>query len=122
MDERIKKAIDLSSYRISLFNKKESIKSKVDTMLLHAINGGVFTISTDLISFVKTLLDLGKDRMVLIDNNGNPIEIFNPESFFQDIVDKYFQATNYYHNDYTKLKKARSVADQFKDLFEEEKK
>lgn len=118
MDERIKKALDFSSYRITLFNTKENIRTKVDSMLLHAVNGGIFQVNTDLISFVKAVIDMEKDSVVLIDNNGNPIEIIDPKKFLDDIFDRYFQATNFYHSEYTKLKKARSVKDQFIELFE----
>lgn len=121
MDERVKKAIEFSNYRVSLFNIKENIKLRVDSMLTHAVNGGVFKSTPELITFVKLLIDSEKTTVVLIDSNGNPIEINNLEDFYDDLVDKYFQATNYYHVEYTALKKARSVKAQFDEIFSEDK-
>jgi len=109
MDERLQKALEFSKYRISLFNRKEDLKVKINNMLIHAHNGGIFKTSQELISFVKLLLDEGKSTVVLIDQNGNPIEIQDLQMFFDDVFSKYFEATNYYHIEYSKLRSARSV-------------
>lgn len=109
MEDRLKKAIEFSNYRIGLFNKKEDIKSRVSSMLTYGHNGGIFKINQTLISFVKLIIDHGKDRAVLIDNNENPIEIADLKSFYETIFTKYFEANNYYHSEYERLKKARSV-------------
>jgi hypothetical protein len=109
MDERLQKALDFSKYRIALFNRKEDLKIKVNNMLIHAHNGGIFKASQELISFVKLLIDAGKTTVVLIDVNGNPIQILDTQVFFNDILSKYFEATNYYHVEYTKIRSARSV-------------
>jgi hypothetical protein len=118
MDDKLQKALVFSYYRVSLFNQKENIKLKMETMLVFAINGGIFKVSSDLITFVKSIIDLGYETVVLIDSNGNPIEITDLPTFLKDITSKYFEATNFYHAEYSKLKKARSVKDQFSDIFE----
>lgn len=120
MDDRLKKAIEFSNYRVSLFNSKENIKIKVDSMLTYAINGGVFKASIELINFTRLVTDTGRDSVVLIDINNNPIEITNVTDFHDELMSRYFQATNYYHTEYMKLKKARSVKDQFTEIFSEE--
>ena len=79
-------------------------------MLMHAYNGGIFKISQELISFVRLMIDQGKTRVVLVDQNGNPIEITDTQEFFDEIFSKYFEATNYYHTEYSKLRSARSVS------------
>jgi hypothetical protein len=109
MDERLQKALDFSNYRIALFNRKEDLKIKVNNMLTHACNGGVFRITQELITFVKLLLDQQRTRVVLIDENGNPVEITDISVFFDDIFGKYFEATNLYHSEYAKLRSARTV-------------
>lgn len=119
MDDRIKKAIEYSNYRISLFNIKENIKVKVDTMLTHGVNGGIFKATIDLISFVKLVIDSGKSSAVFIDINGNPVEITNLTDFYSELMDRYFRATNYYNVEYSKLRKARSIKDQFEEIFKE---
>lgn len=119
MDERLEKALEFSKYRVSLFNQKENIKLKMETMLLYGFNRGVFKAAPDLISFIKTMVDLGKETMVLIDNNGNPIEIPDLNAFNDELIGRYIEATNFYHIEYNKLTKARNIKDQFSDLFKE---
>jgi len=119
MDERIQKALEFSSYRLSLFNIKENIKLKVDSMLNYAVNGGLFKSSPELISFVKLVIDSNRSVAVFIDINGNPIEISDLQNFYENLMDRYFQATNYYHVEYSKLREARSVKDQFREIFSE---
>lgn len=111
MDERLKKALEFSHYRISLFNRKEDLKLAMQQQLTYAHNGGLFRIDQSLIAFVKLMLDHDTDRpLVLIDYNGNPIEIANKAEFYQTICTRYFEATNLYYSEYTKLKKARTVS------------
>ena len=110
MDERLEKALEFSKYRIALFNRKEDLKVKVNNLLLYAHNGGMFRISQELISFTKLVLDQNKTRVVLIDENGNPIEITELQKFFDDIFSRYFEATNLYHAEYSKIRSARSVS------------
>jgi flagellum-specific peptidoglycan hydrolase FlgJ len=113
MDDRLQSALEFSNFRLNLFNIKENIKVKVDSMLTTAMNGGVFKIDRELICFVKMVLDAGKDSVVLIDDNQNPIEITNIQTFYDDILSRYFEATNFYNVEYTKLKRSRSTAEQF---------
>lgn len=111
MDERLKKALEFSGYRISLFNRKEDLKLAMAQQLTYAHNGGLFKIDPQLISFVKLVIDQDVDRpMVLIDSNGNPIEITDKKGFYDEIFNRYFEATNIYHSEYTKLRTARSVS------------
>lgn len=110
MDERLKKALEFSNYRISLFNRKEDLKLAMQQQLTYAHNGGLFRIDHTLICFVKIVLDMDVDRpLVLIDSNGNPIEITDKRGFYETISNRYFEATNLYHTEYSKLKKARTV-------------
>jgi len=109
MDERLEKALEFSKYRIGLFNRKEDLKIKFNNMLVHAHNGGIFKVTQELIVFVKFLVDSNNDRVVLIDENGNPIEVNDLQDFLDDITSKYFEASNYYHAEYSKLRSARSV-------------
>lgn len=110
MDERLEKALEFSNYRMGLFQRKEDLKLAIQNALTYAYNGGIFKISRELINFVKLIIDEGKQRAVLIDSNGNPIEIIDLHKFYEDAFDKYFEATNLYHDEYTRLKSARSVA------------
>jgi|FreactcultureFD7_1027221.scaffolds.fasta_scaffold11862_3 hypothetical protein len=116
MDERLQKALDASNFRLNLLNTKANIKLKVETMTTVAVNGGIFKASRELITFTKLIIDKGHNSVVLLDENENPIEILDLLKFHDDLLDCYFSATNYYNTEYSKLKKARSSADQFADL------
>lgn len=120
MDDRIKKAIEFANYRTSLFNLKENLKLKVETMLTYAVNGGVFKAAPELITFIKLIIDTNNQNVVVIDINGNPIEITDIPVFYEELLDRYFQATNFYNIEYTKLKKARSIGSQLADIFSED--
>lgn len=120
MDERLSKALEFSNFRISLFNKKESIRLKMESMLNYAINGGIFKAKIETINFLKLLIDEGKDQVVLIDLNGNPVEITNIKELYNDLLSRYFQATNFYHIEYDKIRKARTVKSLMSELFDED--
>ena len=79
-------------------------------MLVHAHNGGIFRITQELITFVQLLVDNDTQSVVLIDQNTNPIEVNDLGAFLDDIMSKYFEASNFYHVEYTKLRSARSVS------------
>jgi hypothetical protein len=118
MDERLEKALEFSNYRISLFQRKEDLKLNMANMLTHANNGGIFKIDPTLICFVKQLVDKKKTRAVLIDSNENPIELTDLKDFYDEIFNKYFEATNLYHIEYSKLKSSRTVSSLY-DFIEE---
>ena len=116
MDDRLYKALDASKLRLNLLNIKENLKIKVETMITVAINGGIFKANRDLISFLQTIIDKGYETVVLIDDNKNPIEITDIPVFQEDLIERYFAATNYYNTEYTRLKNARTSSAQFIEL------
>ena len=52
MSERLTKALEFANYRLTLNNQLVSLRSKLKTKLIYSINGGTFTISRELITFV----------------------------------------------------------------------
>jgi hypothetical protein len=110
MDERLKKALEFSNYMVTLNNQKLVLKEKFLNDCVHYENGGKFSITKDLITFCKVLIDCGNDEQaVLIDDNELPIEISNMEEFFNKIVNIYYSASNSYFSDYQKIKSNRSI-------------
>lgn len=85
------------------------MKARVQTLLSYSTNGGTFAISHELISFVKLLVDREMDGAVLLDIYNNPIQIENLDNFLEELISRYFEATNEYYADYSKLKKSRKV-------------
>ena len=109
MSKKLSKALEFSNYRVSLNIQHNNMKARVQTLLNYSINGGTFKITHDLISFVKLLLDRDMDSAVLLDVYNNPIQIENLEDFLEELISRYFEATNEYYADYSKLKKSRKV-------------
>jgi|14BtaG_2_1085337.scaffolds.fasta_scaffold64219_2 hypothetical protein len=110
MSERLTKALEFANYRLTLNNQLVSLRSKLQTKLIYSINGGTFTITRELITFVDSLIrQKNTTDIVLIDNFQNPIMIEDLEDFLENITSKYFEVTNDYHTEYVKLRQARKV-------------
>jgi hypothetical protein len=110
MDELLKKALDVSSYRTSFELQKKTIKEKLEAKLTFGYNGGLFKIDSDLICFIDFLIRHGRESNVpILDSNNNPILIENINNFKIEILDRYFSGCNSYFEDLEKLKKNRSV-------------
>lgn len=110
MSERLTKALEFANYRLTLNNQLTSLRSKMQTKLIHSINGGTFSITRDLITFVESLINKGYDEnVVLIDNFENPVMIEDMNDFLDNIISKYFEVTNDYHTEFVKLRQARKV-------------
>jgi SHS2 domain-containing protein len=58
---------------------------------------------------VKVLVDREMDSAVLLDVYNNPIQIENLADFLEELISRYFEATNEYYADYSKLKRSRKV-------------
>jgi hypothetical protein len=110
MDPIVQKAFDVANYMTTLSNQKQILKEEFLQNLIHYHNGGTFTVTRDLINFVKTLIDVGHtEDMVLVDDNGTPINIENLKNFFDTILVIYQSATNEYYTKYSQLKNSRNV-------------
>lgn len=110
MDDQLKAALDFSNFRQALSTQQRILKEKAQANLTYGINGGIFKITQELISFVKILLDLDrKTNTILLDHNDNPILIEDLTRFQQEIMDRYFTVTYEYFDSIQKLKKSRSM-------------
>jgi hypothetical protein len=110
MDDRLKKALDFSNYMVTLNNQKLALKEKFLDDCVHYENGGKFSVTKDLITFCKVLIDCGNDdQAVLIDDNDLPIEIADMNEFFSKIVAIYSSSANSYYTEYQKIKSTRSI-------------
>ncbi len=109
MDEKLKQAFEVANYMTTLADQKRILLEEFNQNSLHFFNGGCFLANRELVTFLKTLIDLGKESAVVVDNNNTPIDISNLKSFLDDILDVYTTATNSYHNKHQKLKSSRSV-------------
>lgn len=109
IDARLEDVVSKVNYRITLNNQLENARLKADRALTYSINGGIFHISPELISFATTLLNVGQDSAVLLDKNLNPIDIENLEQFRDDLINKYGEAMNQLMADFKAIKKNRTT-------------
>jgi len=109
MTSKLTKALEFSNYRQTLNIQHNNLKSKVQTLLTYSTNGGSFNIDLPLITFVEMLIKKEYDSVVLLDVYNNPIEITDLKDFLEEILSRYFEATNEYYAEYSKLKQSRKV-------------
>jgi hypothetical protein len=110
MDQKLADALEFSNYMVTLNNQKRTLYEKFKTEVIFYQNGATFSVSKELITFLKTLIDTGNDTdVVLVDDNNLPVMIEDLKSFFNDVMNKYFSAANSYYTEYQKLKNKRSV-------------
>lgn len=96
VDARLSEAVEAARYRTTLNMQKKNALLKLQRDLTLALNGGTFTASQELISFLSSLLWAGKTDVVLLDSNDNPIDIADLETFFEKVTDTYYEAMNEY--------------------------
>lgn len=109
LDQRLEQAIESANYRLTLNNQKQLLKLKLQKSLTYATNGGIFRVNQELISFVGTLLSLGKEEAVLLDIHENPTHIANLKQFLDELISLYYEKTNEFMVDMRALQKARNV-------------
>jgi hypothetical protein len=112
MDERIEKAFGVANYMATLSNQRRIVLEEFNQKLIYYVNGGTFKISPELITFTKTILDIGHDTDVqFIDQNNFPVLIHDVQAFYEIIVEIYFQSINDYAAKFAEIKSKRKVED-----------
>lgn len=112
MDERIEKAFEVANYMATLSNQRRIILEEYKQKLIFYINGATFIVSPELITFTKTLIDLGYDKNAsFVDSKNLPVLIEDVQDFHDTIVLIYFQALNEYSVKYADISNKRNVQD-----------
>lgn len=112
MDERIEKAFGVANYMATLSNQRRIILEEFNQKLVYYQNGGTFNVNPELITFTKSVLELGYDTDVpFIDANNFPVLIKDVQEFYNNIVETYFQAINDYAAKFAEIKSKRKVED-----------
>lgn len=109
MDERLKKALEISNLSTVIANQKKLLRDKFHHKNVIYKNGGTFTISYEFINFAQNAVNREQDSLVFLDDNGLPILIEDVSDFVDELYDIYFTSLNQYYNDYQALVKNRSV-------------
>lgn len=109
MEDLLKKAFEQANYATTLANQKRVLLEEFNQNSILFYNGATFHADKTLISYIKSLIDLGQSDAVLIDNNDLPIDILNLEDFLEKVINKHVTAINEYQTKYTKLKNSRTI-------------
>jgi hypothetical protein len=108
MDERLERALEQANYVITIQSQKKNIQLRFENAMSYSVNGGTFIISQELIAFVNCMMAQHTDA-ILIDVRGNPILIEDLGSFYDQIMQRYTEATQEFYTEYTALRKARTT-------------
>jgi hypothetical protein len=112
MDERIEKAFETANYMATLSNQKRIAQEEFEQQLIFYVNGSTFKITTDLISYIKTVIELGRTTdVVFIDSNNVPVLIDNVQKFLDNISSCYFTACQVYLDKYNDIRVKRKIKD-----------
>lgn len=109
MDDRLQRALEQANYNLTIQTQKKNHQLRFQNATVFSTEGGTFTVSQQLISFVDTLIRHDQETAVLIDDRGNPIAIPDLKAFLEQIITIYMEATNELLVNMAKLRKARTA-------------
>lgn len=111
MDERLEKAFQTANYMATLSNLRKTALEEYNQSLVFYFQGSSFTVTRELINFVKTLHDLGNTESIILDDNNIPLKVVDLKLFLDNILLVYREATNGYLAKYGEIKSKRRVVD-----------
>jgi hypothetical protein len=111
MDEKLEKALKVANYMVTLTNQRKIALEEFKQNTIYYYNGASFTASRELISFVKTLIELNHSSAPLLDDNGIPVDVKDLNVFLEELVQSHISALNKYFSVYNDLKTKRKVED-----------
>ena len=109
MDEKLEKALAYSNYMTTLHNQSKIFQEQYAQNSIYYTNGNQFTVTKELISFCDTMIRNDHIALILVDDNNIPVNVEDLKSFFKDILNVYFRATNRYLTEYSQIRKQRTV-------------
>ena len=71
-DDRLTKALAHANYKTTIVQQRENLKLRYTNALLHAQNGGIFTVNPNLLAMVDLLVRTKQTEAVLIDDKAIP--------------------------------------------------
>ncbi len=109
MDERLEKAFQTANYMATLSNLRRVAFEEFKQSLIYYTQGSSFTVSRELMTFVKMLIDQGKPDAIILDDNNIPVRVSNLEIFLTELINIYTKTTNDYIVKYAELKSKRKI-------------
>lgn len=111
MTDTLDAALEMGQRRLSFNAQLRIARQTLETSLIHSRNGGVFVLDNAFMAFVGMLVRHGKISATLLDMHSNPILVDDLPVFLEEILEVYAMATNVYHNEVSRIRGARTVAE-----------
>ena len=109
MDKRLEQALEFSNFRNILSTRQENLKVLLKNRLLLTYEEGLFSIDSNLLGLISSLINDGQKKFILIDSNDIPILIEDLNNFWDKAFSKYSDALDRHYKSYEKLKEARKI-------------
>ena len=104
MDKKLEAALDFTNYSLTLEKQKLIAKNHFKKSIILNYEGGMFTVSMELLSYCKLMeKDSNYEQYIIIDDNDIPIEITNLEEFYTQARRLYYKHCKQYLNEYKRL-------------------
>ena len=94
----------------TLSNMRKVAFEEFQQSLIFYYRGSSFTVTRELMTFVKLLIDQGLEDSILLDDNNIPSKVYDLQSFLKELQSIYTTATNDYLVKYNDIKSKRQVA------------
>lgn len=109
MNPIVEQALVESNRRAIFENHREKLKETLQADLFYALDGGYFKLGPELFLEIKINIAEGKKSFPLLDINMNPVDIENPEEFYETTRSLYTEAINRYRINFAKLKRSKNT-------------
>lgn len=109
MDERLEKAFQTANYMASLSGQRRAALEEFNQNIVYYHQGSTFTVSRDLLVFIKMVIDLEQSEITVLDDNQVPCRIQDVKKFFDNILNLYISSTNAYLAKYSEIKSKRKI-------------
>lgn len=109
MEKRLEQALEFSNFRNILSTRQENLKVLLKNRLLLSYADGLFSINSELIGLISSLLIGGEKDFIFIDKNDIPILIEDLSDFRDKVISKYKDSLSKYYKSYQKLDEAREI-------------
>lgn len=101
--EQLEAALSFANYQSTLNQQRKLLREKFESDCILAYNGGLFNITQEWLASFDVNFEW------VLDINGNPIKITDPQTLLDVAKETYHSAVTSYGEEYQKLRAQRSV-------------
>jgi hypothetical protein len=103
LDQQLEAALSFAQYQTTLNQQRRLLKEQFETDTVVAHNGGLFKVTQEWLGGFDTT------SIWVLDMNGNPVVVADPENLYQLAAAAYKEALAKYGDAYQQLRRQRSV-------------